>query len=86
MNISSTTFVGNGKAIDVRDVPPLIKHLGLPETVSPDDLAAVMRAMQAQPQEAREGALKSSKIWPLIQNCANIAQIVGTLITITSSQ
>ncbi|MEN8511946.1 hypothetical protein [Burkholderia sp. RS02] len=85
LEVSSTTFIRNGKAIDVRDAPPLIKQLGLPETVSPDDFVAVMHAMQQQPQEAREGVLKSSKIWPLIQNCANVAQIVGTLVALVSS-
>ncbi len=85
LQVARTTFAGNGKAIEVRDAPPLIEQLGLPKAVSPEDLVAIIQAMQRHPQQEREGVLKSSKIWPFIQNAANVAQIVGTLLAIASS-
>ncbi|MBU9502803.1 hypothetical protein KTE68_21875 [Burkholderia multivorans] len=85
MEVSETTFVGNGKAIEVRDAPPLMEQLGLPDEVSAEDFVAVIRAMQQMPAQEREGVLKSSKIWPFIQNAANVAQIVGTFLSIASS-
>lgn len=74
-----------GKGIVQRDPASALAALGLPADTPRDAVREVLFALRSIPQtdpDARMKKLKSSKLWDYVQNSANTATVIQTLITL----
>lgn len=85
LEVSGTSFIRNGTAVEVRDPSDVIKRLGLPADTPPAALVEALQALSAAnvrtPEEATK-TLTTTKLWAWIAKASDITTLTPVLMAI----
>ncbi len=88
IDMSGTSFKGNGKAIDIYVAATDLLHLGLPENTPQEymqEIIEILQGQKGQPEEVQIESIADSSLFKWLGHGASVASIASGIISFVQS-
>lgn len=88
IDVSGTSFKGNGKALDIYVSAADLRHLGLPENTPQEyiqEVIEILRSQKYQPEEVQVESIAESSLFKWLGHAASVSSIGSAIIAFVQS-